>query len=149
MFLNIDCFYFELERYSIDLRKYLYKHRDYRKLNEILLQVVAGLKELHALGYVHRDLKPENIVLNNGRPINVALIDFDRALPITNKTHSGIRGTPGYQPDKDLFAAGAVEWDIYSLVCIIVECDMEGEAYKRVKEERAGKSLIKIHCEAK
>jgi serine/threonine protein kinase len=149
MYLNIDCIYFELERYSMDLRKYLKKHRDHRKLNDILLQVVAGLKELHGMGYVHRDLKPDNIVLNINRPINVVLIDFDRALPVTNKSHSGIRGTPGYQPDKDLFAAGAVEWDIYSLVCIIVECDMEGETYKRVSEERAGKSLIKKHCETK
>jgi len=96
MFLNIDCFYFEMERYGMDLRKYLNKHRDYRKLNEILLQVIAGLKELHALGFVHRDLKPDNIVLDNVRPIKVALIDFDRSLPISNTSHSGIRGTPGY-----------------------------------------------------
>ena len=53
----------------MDLRKYLQKHRDYRKLNEILLQVVAGLKELKRLGFVHRDLKPENIVLNLNRPL--------------------------------------------------------------------------------
>ena len=149
MLLNIDCFYFEMERYGMDLRKYLKKHRDHRKLNDILLQVIAGLKELHTLGFVHRDLKPDNIVLNNVRPIKVALIDFDRSLPRTNTSHSGIRGTPGYQPDKDLFVAGAVEWDIYSLVCTIVECDMEGETYKRVSEERAGKTLIKKHCEAK
>ena len=49
----------------MDLRTYLAsKNRDYRKLNDILLKIVAGLQELHGLGYVHRDLKPDNIVLN-------------------------------------------------------------------------------------
>jgi len=80
----------------MDLRKYLNKHRDYRELQRILLQVLDGLKELHSLGFVHRDLKPENIVLNLGKPTKVALIDFDRALPTTANTKTGIRGTPGY-----------------------------------------------------
>jgi serine/threonine protein kinase len=44
--------------------------------------VVVGLKELHDLGFVHRDLKPENIVLDLDRLVKVALIYFDRALPI-------------------------------------------------------------------
>ena len=86
----------------MDLRTYLKKHRDHRQLDRILLQVVEGLKELHGLGFVHRDLKPENIVLNLDRPILVALIDFDRALPRTNTTHTGPRGTPGYYPEKSL-----------------------------------------------
>jgi serine/threonine protein kinase len=89
-------FMFHIKKYQMDLRSYLTKHRDYRKLNEILLQVVAGLKELHGLGFVHRDLKPENIVLDNGHPIKVALIDFDRSLPITCTSKTGTRGTPGY-----------------------------------------------------
>ncbi len=38
---------FEIQKYDVDLRTYLRKHRDYRKLNEILIQVVAGIKELH------------------------------------------------------------------------------------------------------
>ena len=80
----------------MDLREYLRKHRDFRKLNEILLKVATGLQELHSLGFVHRDLKPDNIVLNNDRPIWLALIDFDRALPILNTCSTGIRGTPGY-----------------------------------------------------
>ena len=77
----------------MDLREYLRKHRDFRKLNEILLKVTAGLQELHRTGFVHRDLKPDNIVLNNDRPIKVA---FDRALPSLNTCSTGTRGTPGY-----------------------------------------------------
>ena len=35
---------YEIKRYDMDLRTYLKKHHDYRKINEILLQVVEGLK---------------------------------------------------------------------------------------------------------
>ena len=35
------------------------------------------------------------------------------------------------------------------MVAIVVECDMETDAYQRVAEERAGQSIIKKHCEAK
>ena len=131
----------------MDLRTYLRKHRDYRKLNEILLQVVSGLKELYDLGFVHRDLKPDNIVLSLDRPIRVALIDFDRSLPKTMKCHTGERGTPGYQPDHRLWQDGSILWDMYALACIVVECDMPKDQYQRVKDERAGKSLIKKHVE--
>ncbi len=126
----------------MDLRTYLSsKNRDYRKLNDILHQIVAGLQELHGLGYVHRDLKPDNIVLNL-KPLQVALIDFDRVLPIKNTSHSGPRGTPGYQPDHSHWMDGDVMWDIYSLVATIVECDMGTDACKKVIDERAGKALI-------
>ena len=133
----------------MDLRKYLQKHRDYRKLNEILLQVVSGLQELHSLGYVHRDLKPENIVVSIDRPIKVALIDFDRALPKTMTCHTGCRGTPGYQPDNALWYDGCQTWDKYALACIVLECDMEKDEYIRAKDERVAKTLIKKHVENK
>ena len=37
VFLNKDCVVFEQKRYQMDLREYLRKHRDFKKLNEILL----------------------------------------------------------------------------------------------------------------
>ena len=149
MFFLPYAFMFQMKRYAMDLRTYLKKHRDFRKLNEILLQVVAGLQELHALGFVHRDLKPENIVLSLDRPVKVALIDFDRSLPRTCTSHSGTRGTPGYQPDNAGWMDGDTLWDLYALVAIIVECDMGTDVYQKVKEERAGKGLIKKHVEDK
>jgi serine/threonine protein kinase len=128
---------------------YLLKHREARKLRDILLQVLTGLGELHHLGFVHRDLKPENIVLNIGPPLKVALIDFDRALPATNKGKTGPRGTPGYEPDDFKFEDGDPQWDLYALVAIIAECDMGIEAYMKARNEREGKSLIKKHLETK
>ena len=129
----------------MDLRTYLRKHRDYRKLNEILVQVVAGLKELHGLGYVHRDLKPENIVLSLSRQIKVALIDFDRSLPVTNNCSSGTRGTDTYQPLKSRWRDGFPLWDYYALACIVIECDMEKDAYFRLKTEEDAKAAIQKH----
>jgi hypothetical protein len=37
---------------------------------------------------------------------------------------------------------GDVMWDIYALVAIVVECDMGSDTYKKVQDERAGKTLI-------
>jgi serine/threonine protein kinase len=122
----------------MDLRTYLSKHRDNRLLNRILLQVVSGLKELHGLGFVHRDLKPENIVLNLGHPIKVAIIDFNRALPTSNTCNYGNRGTPGYQPTQISFLDGSIEWDIYALVAIVLECDMGPQYFNKAAEEYHG-----------
>jgi len=98
---------------------------------------------------VHRDLKPENIVLSLDRPYRVSLIDFDRALPVSNTCKTGTRGTPGYQPDNAPWFDGDVLWDIYSLACIVLECDMPKDEYFRVREERGAKGLIKKYVESK
>lgn len=63
--------------------------------------------------------------------------------------HTGIRGTPGYQPDNALWYDGCQTWDKYALACIVIECDMEKDEYMRVKDERGGKALIKKHVENK
>ena len=84
---------------------------------------------------MHRDLKPDNIVLTLDRPIKVALIDFERSLPKTHLCHTGIRGTPTYEPEKAGWHDGSYLWDYYALACIVVECDMEKDAYFRKKNE--------------
>lgn len=132
----------EIMRYEMDLRLYLEKHRDHRKLVDILLQVASGLRELHELGFVHRDLKPENIVLNLRHPIKVALIDFNRALPTSNVKQSGLRGTPGYQPLKWTFNGGSIQWDIYSFVAIMLEANMGCAYFDKAAEEAYGHTII-------
>jgi hypothetical protein len=72
--------------------------------------------------------------LNVKAPIKVALIDFDRSLPKTATCRSGTRGTPGYQPENAKWFDGSFMWDIYSLVCIISECDMDKDEYFKVMD---------------
>ena len=81
--------------------------------------------------------------------LQVALIDFDRALPESCKTKTGPRGTPGYYPDNFQFEDGDVQWDLYAFVAIVAECDMGVNEYMKVKNEREGKSAIKKHIENK
>ena len=68
------------KKYQMDFRDYLREHRDPSVVPLILNQVIDGLEQLHAMGFVHRDLKPENIVLNLD-PLEVRLTDFDVSFP--------------------------------------------------------------------
>ena len=45
-------------------------------LEEIILQIVAGLAHAHHNGVVHRDVKPENVIVATGNGLEVKLIDF-------------------------------------------------------------------------
>ena len=44
-------------------------------LEEIILQIVAGLAHAHHNGVVHRDVKPENVIVATGNGLEVKLID--------------------------------------------------------------------------
>ncbi|MBD3210903.1 protein kinase [Candidatus Micrarchaeota archaeon] len=47
----------------------------WEEAKETIVQVCAGLEELHKNGIVHKDVKPANIIVTNGG--TVKLIDFD------------------------------------------------------------------------
>ena len=99
----------------------------FRRVIDILVQVLAALGEAHALEIIHRDLKPENIVLEPMRSGGdfVKVVDFglakmkQEAQP-TNVTSPGIVcGTPDYMaPEQgrgdpidarsDLYACGVI-----------------------------------------
>ncbi len=75
----------------------------FKRIVDILVQVLAGLGEAHELGIIHRDLKPENIVLEPMRKTGdfVKVVDFGlakmREVPSTHITSPGIVcGTPDY-----------------------------------------------------
>ena len=42
-----------------------------------LSEIVAGLHDLHQLGFVHRDVKPENVLIS--RTGHIKLVDFGSA----------------------------------------------------------------------
>ena len=83
---------------------------------------------MHELGFVHRDLKPENIMINF-EPVRATVIDFNRVVRRENIEEASVQGTPGYFPERQTWLNGSVQWDIWSIVAIILECDMEPEEY--------------------
>jgi len=75
----------------------------FRRIVDIMVQVLAALAEAHHLGIIHRDLKPENVVLEPMRTGGdfVKVVDFGlakmRDVPSTHITSPGIVcGTPDY-----------------------------------------------------
>ena len=129
-------------------REYLRSHKDTRHLAKILMDVGKGLKELQGIGYVHRDLKPENIVVNL-RPLQVKIIDFNRSYPVTQSTKGTVRGTPGYYPMGQDTKDGSILWDIWAFCAIILESDMEVDAYVRVMSERGALFKAEKYMEEK
>ena len=99
----------------------------FRRVIDVLVQVLAALAEAHHLGIIHRDLKPENVVLEPMRSGGdfVKVVDFGLAkmkqeVATTSITSPGIVcGTPDYMaPEQgrgdpidarsDLYACGVI-----------------------------------------
>ena len=90
---------------------------------QILIDMAAGLGEVHESGFMHLDFKPENVLITrNG---NVRLIDFDMAQPLPEKPKkmSDNPGTPSYMsPEQlqrkaidgrvDIFAYGVAAYEL-------------------------------------
>ncbi|BDA45029.1 probable maternal embryonic leucine zipper kinase at N-terminal half [Coccomyxa sp. Obi] len=97
---------------------------DRTELLEVMLQIVEGVRHVHAAGYIHRDLKPDNALM--GTDGLVKLCDFGCAARIGNSTHLDCKGTlpfispwtvvgmmtPGLHDDKRGVAAS-----LYELIC--------------------------------
>lgn len=65
---------------------------DLAELRRVFVQLVAGLRVLHAAGKVHRDIKPENImVTDEGR---VVLLDFGLILELDPEDWRATERTP-------------------------------------------------------
>jgi serine/threonine-protein kinase len=99
----------------------------YKRIIDVLCQVLAALGEAHHLDIIHRDLKPENIVLEPMRSGGdfVKVVDFGLAKMKADITSPGITspgivcGTPDYMapeqgrgdpidPRSDLYACGVI-----------------------------------------
>lgn len=96
---------------------------------DILLQLLDGLRVLHAAGILHRDIKPSNLIWQGGRMIR--LIDFDamRVMHEESVVDTRALGTKGYAPPEQYgFGQTDVRSDIYALGVTMQE--LLGPAYK-------------------
>ena len=148
VYIGVTHIAFTLPEYEIDLRTYLEVHRDHKQLPKLLDQVIAGIEQLHELGYVHRDIKPDNIVLSL-RPLRVSLIDFDIAQMRASTPSGMIKGTPGYYPMRPNLKDGSTLWDVWGMAAVILECDMRPGEYLGTANERGAQLKAEEHCKAK
>jgi hypothetical protein len=116
-----------------DLARVIYEDGPlaFKRIVDVLCQVLAALAEAHHLDIIHRDLKPENIVLEPMRTGGdfVKVVDFGLAkmkaeVTATNITSPGIVcGTPDYMaPEQgrgdaidarsDLYACGVILYQL-------------------------------------
>src|SRR5581483_1213557 len=90
---------------------------------QIILDMAAGLEQVHASGFIHLDFKPENVLIT--RSGGVRLIDFDLAQTRPEEPQKMARypGTPAYMaPEQlqrqpldqraDIFAFGASVYEV-------------------------------------
>ena len=85
-----------------------------------LTSLVAGLRFVHAAGFVHRDLKPSNVLLR--RDHLAVLTDFGLALPVGEAPKRAGEGTRGFASPEQLRAAPArPSADVHSFGALLNE----------------------------
>lgn len=93
---------------------------DEEHTKQIILQVCAGLKEIHKLGIIHRDINPNNIMIASDGTVKI--IDFGISRTVkANKSHdTEILGTQGFTaPEQFGFRQTNAKADIYSVGVLI------------------------------
>lgn len=65
----------------------------------------------------------------------------------TIKTRGHVRGTPGYFPLKDNLTDGSTKWDIYAVGAIVLECDLERDAYFGVQTDKGTRFMVSKYLE--
>ena len=90
------------------------------RLRALVTQVLEGLEQVHATGFLHRDIKPGNIMLrNDGTPV---LIDFGAARVASAERSRSITAvmTPGYAPIEQYGGGEQGPWtDIYAVGAVL------------------------------
>ncbi len=88
------------------------------QLRRVLLPIVAGLKEVHAAGFLHRDIKPSNVYVRRSDESPV-LLDFGAARQALGRKSKSLTTvvSAGYSPPEQYESEGEQgPWtDIYAL----------------------------------
>ena len=85
------------------------------------------------MGWVHKDLKPSNVALVLD-PFQVKLIDFNRTMPRSEAGPLWSYGTLPYCPTKCEWSDGNINWDMWALGAIVLECFVGRDRFKKVED---------------
>ena len=100
------------------------------RVRSVMLQICAGLGEIHSLGFVHRDVKPSNVfsIVTNGHE-TIKLLDFGIATRLDDTIDdvsiddpSSVIGTPRYMsPEQARGEPIDARSDVYSAGILLCE----------------------------
>lgn len=95
---------------------------DEAMVTSVMLDMAAGLQQLHSIGIIHRDLKPANVLKHQGR---WHLADFgiarDEEVGTQNPTFIGWGSSPYMAPELWELKSPTVKTDLYALGCVAFE----------------------------
>ncbi|VAW53102.1 Serine/threonine protein kinase, partial [hydrothermal vent metagenome] len=101
-------------------------HPEIKKVNEIIAQIIHGLRGLHRLEMLHRDLKPDNIMVKKDgtiKIIDLGAIKIAGVQEISSPVERiELLGTKNYTaPEYLMGIAGSTKSDLFSLGVIAYE----------------------------
>lgn len=109
-----------LEQGICDLHTWIHKNSGtypYCLVKNVMEQLIGGLKDMQALGFVHRDIKPGNIIVMKNMRVCIA----DLGLVCKIGTPVAVFGTPSYRDpvlNNKSFHIYTGSEDVYSLSCV-------------------------------
>jgi serine/threonine protein kinase len=99
------------------------RYLDSSQVNQVMMQVLSVLTELHSMGFLHRDIKPSNIMLTQN---GVELIDYGSFTPFRTGKRIKVTSrmlTPEYAPleqyGQEVMLSPST--DLYALAATICE----------------------------
>ncbi len=110
---------------GLSLDRYLAEHKKLplKKIENIMLQVLAALSHAHSKDIVHRDIKPQNILVTSDEIVKITDFGIAKALSSTTITQTGMfMGSPNYiSPEQAEGKKTDGRSDLYSLGVVLFE----------------------------
>ena len=127
-----------------NLKQFIYEYKDRdtvideKIINDIIIQICNGLKDIHNAKIIHRDLTPDNIFINkNNNKVKIGDFSISKKLGFTNQYTKSQIGKQHYiAPELEKGLKNNTKVDIYAFGCIIYELFTLNEYYidKRIDE---------------